>query len=175
MTGEWRHRTIASSFLAAPHRTKLLVAKLLAYAAAGVVLSFIVTVATAAVSSLILALNDAPTVTLGDVGDALWRNLVVAALFGALGVAVGAVVRNQVGAMVGMLVAFFVVEPILAEVAPKVEKFMPFIGASTAIVGDFGDSGFELLSAGAAVLVLLGWVALFAIPGAWLLTRRDLT
>jgi ABC-type transport system involved in multi-copper enzyme maturation permease subunit len=175
MTGEWRHRTIASSFLSAPDRTRLLLAKLLAYAAAGVVLSLIVTLASAGVSSLLLALRDAPTAGLGDIADALWRNLVVAALLAAFGVAVGTVVRNQVGAMVGLLVGFFVVEPILIGVAEDVEPYMPFIGAPTAIIGQVGDAGFDPLSAGAGVLVLLGWIALFAIPGAWLLARRDLT
>ena len=39
ITGEWRHRTITSSLLAAPLRVRFLAAKLLAFAAAGVLLS----------------------------------------------------------------------------------------------------------------------------------------
>jgi ABC-2 type transport system permease protein len=39
MAGEWRHRTIASTVLAAPDRLRLLTAKTLSYAVAGVVLS----------------------------------------------------------------------------------------------------------------------------------------
>ena len=39
MAGEWRHRTITSTVLAAPDRLRLLTAKTLSYAVAGVVLS----------------------------------------------------------------------------------------------------------------------------------------
>src|SRR4051794_424866 len=46
MTGEWRHRTITSTILASPDRTRLLTAKVTASAAAGVVLVFFVTVVT---------------------------------------------------------------------------------------------------------------------------------
>ena len=35
MAGEWRHKTITSTFLAAPDRLRLLTAKTLSYAAAG--------------------------------------------------------------------------------------------------------------------------------------------
>src|SRR3954452_1025826 len=55
MTGEWRHRTITGSVLAAPNRLRLLGAKAISYAMAGVVLSLLVTVATMLVGTLILA------------------------------------------------------------------------------------------------------------------------
>ena len=47
ITGEWRHRTITSSLLAAPDRLRFLAAKTLAFAAAGVVLSLLIAVAVA--------------------------------------------------------------------------------------------------------------------------------
>lgn len=55
IAGEWRHRTIATSVLAAPDRVRLLAAKMLSYAAAGVVLAFVTTVATMLVGTLILS------------------------------------------------------------------------------------------------------------------------
>ena len=90
MTGEWRHRTITGTVLAAPDRLRLLAAKAISYAVAGVVLSLLVTVATMLVGTLILAGRGEATLGAGGLADVLWRNLAVAALLGPLGVAFGA-------------------------------------------------------------------------------------
>jgi ABC-2 type transport system permease protein len=172
ITGEWRHRTITSSLLAAPDRVRFLVAKVVAYAAAGAVLSVIVTGAVALVSTGILASRDLVTADLADVVDALWRNALLAALGGALGVAVGSILRNQAGALIALLVLAMMVEPTVIAVEPDVGKFLPVSGAPNAI-GRVGDEG-DLLSPVAGLLVELGWIAGLAALGALLLRRRDL-
>ena len=45
ITGEWRHHTITSSLLAAPDRLRFLAAKTIAFAAAGLVLSLLISIA----------------------------------------------------------------------------------------------------------------------------------
>jgi len=57
MAGEWRHRTITSSVLASPDRVRLLAAKVISYAVAGIVLSLIVTVSLMALGTVILSLR----------------------------------------------------------------------------------------------------------------------
>ena len=52
----------------------------------------------------------------------LWRNLVVAALVGALGVGIGAIVRNQVVAIVGILLIALIFEPLLYGLAADVGR-----------------------------------------------------
>ncbi|HEX8207034.1 MAG TPA: ABC transporter permease [Solirubrobacteraceae bacterium] len=172
ITGEWRHRTITSSLLAAPARIRFLVAKLLAYAVAGALLSAVITLAVALVTTLILSGRGEETAGLGDVVAALWRNALVAALLGALGVAIGSVIRNQVGAIVTILVSAFIVEQTLAGVAPSVGKYSPLLSAPAAIrvVEDEPD----LLDPGVAVLVELGWIGVLAAIGAYMLRARDL-
>jgi len=176
MTGEWRHRTITSAFLAAPDRARFLIAKLLAYAAAGAVMSLVVSVAVMIVSMVILSSQGEPTISFSDALDVLWRNLLIAALFGALGVAVGAVLRTQVLAIVGLLLALFIVEPTLAAVAPDVARFGPLLGAPASLYPDtFVGGDDEVLSPVLGVLVELAWIASLSALGALLLNKRDLT
>jgi len=180
ITGEWRHRTITSSLLAAPDRIRFLVAKVIAYAVAGTVLSLLINVLTIAVGSVILAARGLELPSLGDSFESVWRALLLAALLGALGVGVGALVRNQVVAVVGVIVLLFVVEPALSAFAPDVGRFGPFAAAGSAVderseAGDI-DLG-EVASLGqiAGLLVILGWIALTTAAGALLLRRRDLS
>jgi len=103
--------------------------------------------------------------------DVLWRNLVVAAYFGAIGVCVGALVRNQVVAIVGLLVLAMAVEPALAGLVENVEKFMPLGGVPNAVTEtSFVD---EDLSPGLALVVMLGWVAALFTAGGITLRERD--
>jgi ABC-2 type transport system permease protein len=174
MAGEWRHRTITSTVLAAPDRWRLLAAKTLSYAMAGVVLSLIVTVSIMAIGTLILSARGETTFGVGDLADVLWRNLVTAGLAGAIGVCVGGLLRSQVVGIVGLLVLAFAVEPAVIGLAPDVGRFGPTQGAPNGILGinPFGDT--PLLAPGIALLVMLAWVGLgFGVTGA-LLRRRDL-
>jgi ABC-2 type transport system permease protein len=176
MAGEWRHRTITSSVLAAPARVRLLVAKLIAYAVAGAVLSLIVTVALMALGTVILSARGMTTLGISDLADILWRNLVSAALLGAFGVCIGGIVRNQIVAIVGLLVVAFALEPALLSLVPHVGRFGPIVGAPSGISGipPNGDDKRDLLSPAVAVLVMFAWVGAGFGVTATLLRRRDL-
>lgn len=172
ITGEWRHRTITSSLLAAPDRVRFLAAKVLAYAAAGAALSLVITAVAAVVSTAILSSRDIDTASLSEVLVALGRNALVAALLGGLGVAFGSVVRNQAGALVALLALGLMIEPTVWAVEPDVGRFLPISGAPAAISGPGDDA--DLLAREVAVLVELAWIALLAALGGLLLRRRDL-
>jgi len=176
MAGEWRHRTITGTVLAAPDRLRLLGAKVLSYAAAGALLSLIVTLTIMLVGTIILSVRDELTIGLLDLEDVLWRNLLVAALLGALGVGVGGLIRNQVVAIVGILVVSFAVEPTLFALVPDVAPFAPTQGAPNGIVQADGFEGnqTDLLAPGIAVLVMLGWIGLFFAAAGARLRRFDL-
>jgi hypothetical protein len=172
MTGEWRHRTITGTVLAAPDRLRLLAAKALSYSAAGVVLSLLVTVATMLVGTLILSSRGDETLGAGGLLDVLWRNLAVAALLGPLGVCVGALLRNQVVTVVGSVVVAAAVEPALFAALPEVGRFGPLSGAPGGILGDATVHG--LLAPGLAVAVLVAWVLAAFAAAAVRLRGRDL-
>ena len=113
-------------------RVRLLAAKVSSYALAGAVLSLVVTVVIMLVGTLILSSRGETTVGAGDLADVLWRNLVVAAAFGALGVCVGGLLRNPIVAIIVLLSLAFVVEPAVLGLAPNVGRFGPTVGAPSA-------------------------------------------
>ena len=118
MAGEWRHRTITSTILAAPDRMRLIAAKAISYAIAGMVVSLVVTASLMLVGSIILSSRGQPTLDAATLVDIMWRNLIVAAYFGVIGVAVGAIVRQQVAAIIGLILFPFIVElPLFGYVA----------------------------------------------------------
>ena len=172
-TGEWRHRTIAGSLLAAPDRRRFLAAKALAHAAAGVLLSAVVSLVVTGLAFAILGARGEPVLGVADVLDVLWRNLLVAACFGAFGVGIGALVRNQPTAIVVVLVTLFVVEPTIQALAPEVGKFGPFLGTTSSFAASNPDD--ELLPAALGIVLLLGWVTATCAAAAESLARRDLT
>jgi hypothetical protein len=171
MTGEWRHRTITGSILAAPDRVRLLAAKALAYVLAGLVLSLATSAAIILAGTLILSHRGQPTVDIAGLLDVLWRNLAVAALLAPLGVAVGALLRNQIATVVGLFVVGLIVEPALFAAAPDVAQFGPLLGAPNGIVGV--DRG-ALLAPGLAAIVSIAWASGAFASAAALLRRRDL-
>jgi ABC-2 type transport system permease protein len=179
ISGEWRHRTITSSLLAAPDRLRFLTAKTLAFAAAGILLSLLISIAVTILGLAILTVRDLPTPAAGELADLAARNALVAALLGALGVGIGALVRNQVVAVVGLLVLTFVVETTLIALVPEVARFGPFTSLPLATAGisaeeaGLGDE-IELLAPGLAVLAMLAWIGAAFAAGAGLLWRRDL-
>jgi len=172
MTGEWRHRTITGSILAAPHRVRVLTAKALSYSAAGIVLSLGVTVATMVVGTLILEIRGDATLGLGELADVLWRNLAVAAVLGPIGVGIGALVRNQIVTVIGLVAMAAVLEPSVLQVVPAVGKFGPLAGAPGGVLG--GPDAADLLAPGLALGILAAWALAAFAAAAWRLDRRDL-
>jgi len=172
ITGEWRHRTITSSLLAAPDRVRFLAAKTLAFAAAGVFLSLLISLSVGAIGLAIMTIRDLPTPELSEWLALVGRSAAVATLLGAFGVCVGALVRNQVVAVVGVLASGFVVEVTLLGLVPDVGRFGPVLALPGGINNIDDDP--ELLAPGVAALAMLGWITVTYVAGALLLRRRDL-
>ena len=177
ISGEWRHRTIAGSLLAAPNRLRFLAAKTLAFAVAGVVLSLLIALTVSLSATAILSIRDLPLPGFGELMRQIGLNAIVAALLGAFGVAVGALMRQQVVAIVAVLLIAFAIEPVVFAVLPEVGRWGPLSALPTA-AADLGDGllgdEVDLPAPGIAMLAMLAWItALFAVGGT-LLRRRDL-
>jgi ABC-2 type transport system permease protein len=92
-------------------------------------------------------------------------------LFGALGVAVGAITRNQMVAIVGAMGWLVVVEPILFAASSTVFRWLPGM-ASISLRRQPADG---LLSPGTAAAVLVGVIAVALVFGTRLVERDDVT
>lgn len=117
MAGEFRHRTATPTFLGAPHRSRVIAAKLVTYAIAGAGYAAVCLVVAVAIASPWLA-ADGIRLELSHPDNlaALAGVTVAAVAFGTIGVGLGALLRDQVATIVGLLIYLFVVEPILTGV-----------------------------------------------------------
>jgi len=174
MTQEYRHRTATPTFLVAPKRGRVVLAKLLTYLGVSLVFGIVVNVVVVAVALPWLSAKGATVSISGENLEVLLSSVGGAALYGMVGVGVGALLRSQVAAVVGSLIYLFVAEPILRSVPATASayKWLPG-GALESITATVGTTdllqrwqGALLLAAYGVVLAVLGWI--FAV-------RRDIS
>jgi ABC-2 type transport system permease protein len=172
MTQEYRHRTATPTFLATPRRGRVVIAKLIGYALAAIPFALVIIGVGVLVVEIYAGARGAAPPLAGDnlrVLLGVWAALVIYAV---IGVGVGALLRNQVGAIVGALVYLYVVEPVLRSIpatAPAF-KWLPG-GALEAMTATLNDT--DLLSPWQGGLLLLGYGLLAAALGTFLAVRRD--
>jgi ABC-2 type transport system permease protein len=174
ITGELRSGTIRPTFLVTPRRERVLAAKLLAALLAGAGVGLLATALTAGAEAVGIAARGIDVrLTAGDVAQLLAGGALAAALFAAIGVGVGAVVRNQVAALVGLCVWLLLLEPLLLGDVPSVARYAPEASAGAiagAIESQLADS---LVAPAAGVALLVAYAGLAGLAGAFALTRRD--
>jgi len=174
MTGEFRHHTVTQTFLVTPDRGRVVAAKLVAYPLAAIALALTTMAVTAAVAAGWLAAKGiTPSLLDARLGRVVGVALLAAGLCGLVGVGVGALVRNQVAALVGTLVWVLVVEGLLMSLlhAPSLGKWLPSAAAKAAITSPGGAQ----LSRLAGTLLLAGYALALALVGTRLVVRRDIT
>jgi ABC-type transport system involved in multi-copper enzyme maturation permease subunit len=172
MAGEYQHRTVTSTFLATPRRGGVLVAKLVALAGVGLAVALAI-MGVALAAALPPMLIDGTTVDLMNrsVLAAFGGNLVAGALFGVLGVSLGAVVRNQLAAVtVAILWAFLIEGVVSVFVGADTVRWLPGFAAQAVVAG-----GTDLLPLWAAALLLAGYASLGALVATRLTISRDVT
>lgn len=188
VTGEFRHETLTPTFLATPRRGLVLAAKAIIGAALGVlyaVLAIIAAVAPAA--GLLAGFGLDAGFSSSDTWALLGRIVISFVLWVLVGIGVGALVRNQVAAIVILLAFTQFIEP-LARLASSfvdglydITKFLPgsagdaLVGASIFTLTAGAQTGGTPLAWWGGGLVLLGWAAVFLVLGYLTSWRRDVT
>jgi len=176
MTSEFRHGTIRATFVFTPFRHLVVAAKVLATVLVGAAFGALgAGLALGTGTVMIQARGYDVLVDSGDVRKLLLGTIVMSALWAAIGVGFGALVRNQVFAIVGLFAWVFVVEVLAFQYLPEAARFAPG-AAGTAMTGDtVGDSSVNLLSAPAGAAVLAGYAAAIVLACTLVTSRRDVT
>ena len=174
MTQEYRHRTATPTFLTTPRRGAVVVAKLIAYALAAVPFALLVVAVNYVVVAVHAGARGAAPALSGDNLTTLASSGLALVIYAVLGVGIGALLRNQVGAIVGGLVYLFVIEPIIRSIPATsgAYKWMPG-GALEALTATL--RGPELLEPWQGGLLLLGYGLVAAVLGVLFAVRRDVT
>jgi ABC-2 type transport system permease protein len=175
VTSEWRYGTITRTFLVTPRRERVLVAKGIAALLAGAALSVFALAVVLAVAVPWLSVEGSSFQLDSGVVERLGQLVLAAALWGAFGAGVGALMQSQTAAVAVGLVWVLVVEALIGALLGLVDleaiaDFQPGFALS-ALVGDVEDK----LSPVAGGAVALGWVLVLGALGYVRMNRRDVT
>jgi ABC-2 type transport system permease protein len=173
VAGEHRNQTVTDTYLGAPRRGQVVAAKLLVYSATGIGFGLL-NLLTALAATQLWCWAKGFSFDLGN--DELWRTAAGGVLwsgtFAAIGVGVGALLRNLTGAVAVALAWLALVEGILAQLIGDLGRWLPY--ASGTALNHLPSASTGAPQWGAA-LVLVGYAAVFAIVAISTTVRRDVT
>lgn len=171
VTGEFRYGTIRPTLLLEPRRRVVLAAKLGAAAIAGIIFAVVcVTVSFGAGLPLLRARDVAVTLTGTHTLLLVFGTVAASALSAMLGVTVGALIRNQVGAIIALAVYSLVVDVLLITTVPSVGRFLP--GQALNALAGLPEE--ELLAPGVGAAVVVAWLLAFLASAAARTERSDI-
>jgi ABC-2 type transport system permease protein len=174
ITQEFRYGTATSTYLVEPRRARVLAAKWLALALSSVVIAAGALVVSLPFAIALIRSRD------GDVtaGAQFWQTMAagfaVMAAYAVIGVAIGAVVRHQIAAVVGVMVWMLAVEHIVIASYPTVGQWLP-VGATFSVMQLDQTNGLDgqLTSASIGGLILLGYTAVAVALALHTTPKRD--
>ena len=179
ITTEFRYQTITPTVLQTPSRWTV-AAKLLSYAIIGLAyalaclaVQLMIALPWLSAKGIDFSLSDP------DLRRAIFGFPVIFLLFAIMGIGVGALLRNQIVAMVVGLVFLLALENILVAI-PKVRNAYPYLpgGAMQGVLypaDEPGPDGVDLFGTTGSLLVLLAWALIPAVIGAAYSLTRDIT
>lgn len=177
-TAEYRHGTITDTFLTEPRRGLLITAKALAYALTGVLLAVVTSAVSLALILVMLPSREHAAIEANDVLLVFAAVVLTYVLYAILGVALGALVTNQIAAIVIAVLWVLLIESLIVTIWPDVGKWLPG-GAASGVMNMQATSvtgvGTDLLPLPLAVAVLLGYAVVFSAAAALTTLRRDIT
>jgi ABC-2 type transport system permease protein len=142
-SGEFRHATITATYLVSPRRDRVLTAKCMAAACAGAVFGLAGWVIATGIG-LGIATADGYQIAIGDATLARYAagHVLAAALLAAIGAGLGALVRSQLGAIIGLFGWAVVIESLVGGLYHSVQPYLPYTAATTLSGSSLGGAAF---------------------------------
>ncbi len=173
ITAEIRHGTIRSTFLVTPRRGRVVAAKVGVSILIGAGFGLAASALAAAVGTAALRARGIDVqLDGGDYALLIAGGAAAAALWAAIGVGVGALLRNQVPTLIGICAWLLFVEGLLAGDLVglgNVSRFLP--GAAAAAIS--GQDPSTLLAPALGLVLLALYAAAAALAGSLAISRRD--
>jgi ABC-2 type transport system permease protein len=172
ITTEFRHGTASTTFLAAPRRYPVMAAKLGAVLAAGILAGLAYVVVNAGLALPLFSSREGSLPPTSEIVSIYAGVVASFALLCAFGLGVGAIVRNQVGAIITALAFFFVLSPLPELLPGNIGDYFPAqaIGSLHGLPEET-ENGLGQVAGGFA---LAAWSAALFLIGTVLIRRRDL-
>jgi ABC-2 type transport system permease protein len=176
ITNEFRHGTIRPTFLATSKRTRVIAAKVVASLIAGAAFGLLAEAIAIGVGCAgLVSRRIQITANAGDFGQLLVGGAAAAALWAAIGVGTGAIVRNQVGTAVGLVVWLLFAEMTLIGSLPSVGRFLPGASAAALAGAMLQHTATYLLAPAVGALLIAAYAATTTGVGMLATARRDVT
>jgi hypothetical protein len=171
-TTEFRHGTASSTFLVSPRRYPVLLGKLGAALLVGLLAGAVYVAVNGGLALPLFSNRGGELPATGELVDVYAGVVVSYALICAFGLGVGALVRNQVGAIIAAIAFFFVLSPLPELLPGSLGDYFPAQAIGSLHGSSEGDGSLGQVSGG---LVFGAWaLGLFAL-GTLLICRRDLS
>jgi ABC-2 type transport system permease protein len=170
ITSEVRHGTIRPTLLVAPRRTRVVAAKVEVTVLIGACFGFAASALAAGISTAALSARGIDVeLDAGDYALLVSGGTAASALWAAIGVGVGAIVRDQVPTLVGISAWLLFVEGLFGGNLADVSRFAP----GTLGMAISGQEPEALLAPGLSLVLLAAYAAAAAVAGSRATVRRD--
>ncbi len=174
VAGEYRHRSITDTYLATPGRGWVIGAKLATYAAVGAGLGALSAVTGLATTAIWTAVREGTLDLAGaQAGRVVAGIVVINAAYAAIGVSLGALIRNLTGAVAVALVWIALVETTVANLLGDLGRWLP--NRAGMAVDLMPSKVAALLPQWGGAAVLAGYTAVLVLVALTTTVRRDIT